>query len=206
MEETRLFGAPVTWFEQSQVWGDSIRVRARRRTIDTVFVRGSAFAAQRDSTLDRIQQLTGQNLTAIFRADSLRRITAGPTARAIRFLKTDTGTLKGAAQTSGDRIVLRFRGGSVWRTSILGGVESTYYRTPESVPSPFHLDGFQWTPERRPAKAGLLRGRWEEARLDGHSAPARPDSVAVPPDAEQVPPSRPDSSSSALSQSPSTSP
>ncbi len=199
VEETRLFRDPVVWFENAQVWGDSIRVRARRRTLDTVFVRGHAFAAQRDNALDRVQQLKGRTLTAFFRADSLRRIEAEPNAQAIRFLKTDAGALKGAAKTSGDRIVLRFRDGAVRRTSVIGGVESTYHRTPEAVPTPFHLEGFQWTPERRPTKEALLREERVRAQLGLSanrpppiprspytSAPADPaatgeDSTAVPP-------------------------
>jgi lipopolysaccharide export system protein LptA len=173
LEETRLFRSPVTWFERSQVWGDSIRVRARERSLDTVYVRGSAFAAQRDSVIDRIQQLKGQDITAYFRDDSLRRIVARPNARAIRFLKTDAGTLKGAAQASGDRIVLRFREGAVKRTSIQGGVESTYYRSQETIPDPFELEGFQWTPDRKPTKRDLLRERRVRERLDIHPSSQR---------------------------------
>lgn len=210
LEDTRLFRAPVTWFGRSQVWGDSIRVRSRRRRIDTVSVRGRAFAAQRDSTLDRIQQLKGKDLTAYFRANSLRRLVAAPNARAIRFLKTEQGALKGAARVSGDRIVLHFRDGDVHRTSVLGGVESTYYRTAETVPNLFHLDGFQWTPERTPTKAGLLARPRVRERLDrpppGETRPRspRPDSLrarptpdtlrtspTVPPDTSQTAASTP---------------
>lgn len=186
LEETRLFRGPVTWFERSQVWGDSIRVRATRRQIDTVFVRQQAFAAQRDTVLDRIQQLKGKHLTAHFVDNALRRLDAGPNALAIRFLKTGAGDLKGAARVSGDRIVLRFRDGAVRRTSVLGGVESTYYRTPAAVPDPFRLDGFQWTPGRRPTKDQLLGPAHIRERLAApppsrplaqRTRPLRPDSL-----------------------------
>ena len=156
LEETRLFRAPVTWFQQAQVWGDSIRVRARNRSLDTVFVRGSAFAAQRDTSIDRIHQLKGRTLTAYFRADTLRRLLARPNAEAIRFLADDNEELSGGLQTSADRIVLRFRNGSVHRVSVLGGVESTLYQKPDLIPDPFRLEGFQWTPERKPTRRGLL--------------------------------------------------
>jgi hypothetical protein len=165
----------VTWFERSQVWGDSIRVRATGRRIDTVFVRRRAFAAQLDSVLDRIQQLKGRHLTAHFVDNALRRLESGPNALAIRFLKTGAGALKGAARVSGDRIVLRFRDGEVRRTSVLGGVESTYYRTSETVPDPFRLEGFQWTPERRPTKEQLLMPARIRERL---AAPTLPSSLA----------------------------
>jgi lipopolysaccharide export system protein LptA len=190
VEETRLFGSPITWFEQSQVWGDSIRVRARERALDTVFVKGRGFAAQEDTTLERIQQLKGKDLTAYFRADSLRRLVAAPNALAIRFLSNQGGGLKGAAKASGDRIVLYVRGGTVRRTSIVGGVESTYYRTPEAVPNPFRLEGFQWTPDRKPTKAALLGEPRVRERLDlSPSAPrppvARAGEAAAPPDSGQ---------------------
>lgn len=159
LEETRLFSSPITWFERAQVWGDSIRVRAHERSLDTVYVRGSAFAAQMDTTLDRIQQLKGQDITAYFQADSLRRLLARPNGQAIRFMASENErTLRGAAKSSGDRIMIRFRQGTVRRISIIGGVQSSYYRKPEHIPDPFRLEGFQWTPDRKPTKRRLLRG------------------------------------------------
>lgn len=179
LEETRLFRSPVTWFERSQVWGDSIRVRARNRQPDTVFVRGSAFAAQRDSVLDRIQQLKALNLVAFFRAGSLRRLRAEPNAEAIRFLAAENDSLNGAARTSGDRIVLRFRDGGVYRISVIGGTQTTYYRQSENIPDPFELEGFQWTPDRRPTRKELLRDPRVRQRLDLDVGPA-PRRVAGP--------------------------
>ncbi len=174
LEETRLFRSPVTWFEGSQVWGDSIRVRARTRQPDTVFVRGAAFAAQRDSTLDRIQQLKARHLAAFFRADSLRRIRAQPNAQAIRFLAAEDDSLNGAARTSGDRIELRFAKGTVRRISVVGGTQTTYYRKPANIPTPFRLDGFQWGPDRRPTRRTLLHDERVRRRLDVDFRAPRP--------------------------------
>lgn len=174
VEETRLFRSPETWFEESQVWGDSIRVRARERSLDTVFVRGSAFAAQRDTAVDRINQLKGRNITAFFRSDSLRRIVARPNGEAIRFVANDRGALDGGLRTSADRIVLRFEKGEVKRTSVIGGVQSSYYRTPEDIPEPFELEGFRWTPERRPTRARLLQDERVRQKLDLDTIPPPP--------------------------------
>ena len=188
LEETRLFQAPVTWFEGSQVWGDSIRVRARNREPDTVFVRGAAFAAQQDSVLDRIQQLKGRNLVAFFQSGSLRRIRAEPNSRAIRFMAAENDSLNGAARTSGDRIVLRFRDGDVRRIRVVGGTQTTYYRDNENIPDPFELEGFQWTPKRRPTQQGLLRDQRVRRRLDLELDPSPPQGRQP---AAQVTPERP---------------
>lgn len=166
LEETRLFRNPVTWFERAQVWGDSIRVRARERTMDTVYVRGSAFAAQEDTTLERIQQLKGRNITAYFRRDSLQRILARPNGQAIRFSGSDDGTLNGASRASADYAELRFSDGEVETVKFGAGVQGTAYHEAEHVPDPFHLEGFQWTPEQKPTKADLLRDPRVRERLD----------------------------------------
>jgi lipopolysaccharide export system protein LptA len=182
IEETRLFRAPTTWFDDSQVWGDSIRVRARNRSPDTVFVRGAGFAAQRDSVLDRIQQLKAETITAYFDKGTLRRIRARPNARAIRFLAAENDSLNGAARTSGDRIELRFVDGSVRRVSVIGGTQTTYYRNSENIPDPFQLEGFQWTPARRPIRGELLRDARVRRRLDrGPARRDRPVAGPVPP-------------------------
>ena len=74
-----------------------------------------------------------------------------------------------------------------------GEHEGTYY--PEHLlPSPFELEGFQWVPERRPAKAPLLRDERVQARLAqyatlyGSSPIADPDESAdTGPNADRTP-------------------
>ena len=165
LEETRLFGAPITWFERAQVWGDSIRVRARERRLDTVYVRGAAFAAQRDTTVDRIRQLKGENITAVFRRNSLRKILARPNGQSIYFSASDDGTLNGATQASADAVTLRFAAEDLKRITFDGGVEGQAYHKKKYIPDPFRLKGFQWTPDRRPTRRRLLRERRVRERL-----------------------------------------
>lgn len=171
LEETRLFQNPMTWFEDSQVWGDSIRVLARNRSPDTVFVRGSAFSVRRDTALDRLNQLKARNLTAFFRSDSLRRIVAQPNARAIYFLASEADSILGAKRASGDRFLLYFSDGSVQQAVWKGGVEGVAYPNIEDIPTPFELEGFQWTPERRPTRTKLLRDERVRRRLDLDPSP-----------------------------------
>ncbi len=147
-----------------------------------MFVRGAGFAAQRDSVLDRIQQLKAETITAYFDKGTLRRIRARPNARAIRFLAAENDSLNGAARTSGDRIELRFVDGSVRRVSVIGGTQTTYYRNSENIPDPFQLEGFQWTPARRPIRGELLRDARVRRRLDrGPARRDRPVAGPVPP-------------------------
>jgi lipopolysaccharide export system protein LptA len=200
LEETRLFDNPIAWFERTQVWGDSIRVRARQRSLDTVYVRGAAFAAQLDTTVNRIRQLKGKDITAFFRRDSLRKILARPNGRAIYFSAAEDGTLNGATRASADVVEIRFANGDVKRITFGRGVQGTAYHKKEHIPDPFRLEGFQWTPERRPTRARLLRGKRVRERLDlgparaPQTEPPRPVARAVPDSAAQRPRGAPDGS------------
>jgi hypothetical protein len=179
-EESRLFRSPIAWFQDAQVTGDSIRVVARERSLDTVFVDGNAFVAQQDTATGRIQQLKGKTITARFHRDTLRVIVAEPNARAIRFLSGTDGEGNGAARPSGDRIAIRFRDGAVDRVSVIGGVQNEYYQEGK-VPEPFRLEGYAWTPDRKPTLRALMARPSVQDRLPGFDlrpASGRPD---VPP-------------------------
>jgi len=179
-EESRLFRDPVAWFEGAQVTGDTIRVVARERSLDTVFVHGNAFVAQEDTATGRIQQLKGRTITARFHRDTLRVIVAEPNARAIRFLSGEGGEGNGAAKPSGDRIAIRFRNGSVDRVSVIGGVQNQYYQEGK-VPEPFQLEGYSWTPDRKPRLEDLVDRPQVGQRLgDFGPRPTKPTDPTVP--------------------------
>ncbi len=175
-EVTRLYQSPITWFERTQVSGDTIRVMARDRSIDTVFVDSRAFAAQRDTTLDRIQQLKGRSMTAYFRQDSLRRIDAGPNAEAIRFLADSEDRLARAVKASGDRVRLSFRNGELRRVGFYQGVQGPVYDR-ALIPDPFELEGLRWLPDQQPTKRVLLNDHRARAYLQQPPLAARPDST-----------------------------
>lgn len=192
-EESRLFQDPIAWFQDAQVTGDSIRVVARERSLDTVFVDGNAFVAQQDTATGHIQQLKGRTITARFHRDTLRVIVAEPNARAIRFLSGEDGAGNGAARPSGDRIAIRFRDGAVDRVSVIGGVQNEYYQEGK-VPEPFRLEGYAWTPDRKPTLRALMARPGVQDRLPGFDLPPAPDRPAIPrPDSRRADSIRADS-------------
>jgi len=156
-EESRLFRRPMAWFQRAQVSGDTLRLAAHNDRVDSLFARGRAFVAQLDTLLDRIQQLRGQRLTGLFEQDSLRSLRMEPNAEAIYYMSDDDDRRSGAVRTSADRIIFTFAGDALESTRVLVGVEGTYYPE-ELLPPAFQLDGFQWLPERRPSRIGLLKG------------------------------------------------
>lgn len=158
IDEARFYRDPVAWFEASQVTGDTIRVKGRGGTIDTLFVTNNTFVAQRDTVLDRIHQIRGRDLVAVFADDTLRTLVIGPNAEAIRFQTDREDRPSGAVKASADRLTATFRDGKIARINYANGVEGTYY-SESLLPDPFRLDGFRWEPEVRPTREQLLEGQ-----------------------------------------------
>lgn len=168
-EETRLFGAPVAWLGASQVSGDTLRVVGTEGTVDSLFVRGAAFVAQRDSALDRVNQVRGRRLVGVFLPDSVRIFTVGPNAEALYFRRDDDGRLQGGVRASGDRVTFRFRGDEP-EELFFPGAEGTYYDA-GLLPEPFALDGFRWMPARRPSWPSLVEDPRVPLRIDARLRP-----------------------------------
>lgn len=155
-EEARLYRDPMAWFNQSQVSGDTIRVQARDASVDTLFVYGRTFVAQMDTVLNRVQQLQGEDLVAVFADDSLRTLRVGPQAEAINFRSDEQDQPAGAVRMSADRIIFHFAADALQRVSAVRGIEGTFYAE-SLLPDPFRLGRYVWVPERRPTRVLLMR-------------------------------------------------
>ncbi|MEM8485630.1 MAG: OstA-like protein [Bacteroidota bacterium] len=153
-EENRLFDNPMAWFDSYQLSGDTMRATAFDGKIDSLFVLRNAFAADQDSTTMRINQLKGKTLLGLFEQDSLKSLSVGPQAESIYFSVSEGSQLRGI-QTSGDRIELRFKNNDLNEIGYFSGIQGMYYDG-ALIPDPFQLDGFSWTPERRPQKNVML--------------------------------------------------
>lgn len=156
-ENTRLYGAPMAWFEDSQVSGDTLIVKARDSQLDTLLVRSSAFVAERDTVIERINQLRGQHLVGVFETDSVRTFTVGPRAEAIRYLTDDQNRPSDVVQMSADQLSFLVIGDDLQDITGTDGIQGTIYPS-DQVPQGLQLDGFVWQPERQPTKAALLEG------------------------------------------------
>ncbi len=159
-EENRLFNDPMAWFDSYQLSGDTMRATALAGKIDSLFVLQNAFAADQDSATMRINQLKGKSLLGLFEQDSLKSLSVGPQAESIYF-KVSADDQLGGIKTSGDRIELRFKDNDLDEIGVFAGIEGTYYDG-ALIPDPFQLDGFSWTPERRPQKNVMLE---DESRM-----------------------------------------
>jgi lipopolysaccharide export system protein LptA len=143
--------APVIWYQETQVTGDSMNIYLQRRAIHRVVVRGSAFAASRSDSLfpERFDQLTGESLTMDFADKKLRRIEVVDRAVSVYHAYEDS-LGNGVNRTSGDRIVMDFAAGRLQDIRFFSGIEGAYY--PENMvrrrEAEYRLPGFAWRATR----------------------------------------------------------
>jgi hypothetical protein len=149
--------APVLWYDQNQISGDSITARLSDNELRELHVVGEAFSISRSKpteqdTLyppDRFDQTSGKRITMHFADSKPQRIRVEQTAISLYYLY-DEGALNGVRRESSDLIIIDFDGGAVSEIRSIKGVEGTYY--PEKyvtgVESTYNLDGFLWRDDR----------------------------------------------------------
>ncbi|MEM6782737.1 MAG: OstA-like protein [Bacteroidota bacterium] len=190
----RLFTRPSVWVDETQVTGAAMTVLARAETLDTLRVDGQAFAAQRDTSLAKVNQIRGRTMLALFdeemqpdstRENTLRELLVWPNAEAIYFRAKEQeeedapplppdSLLDGAVQVSADSIAFTFARDTLRAVRGYRGIEGLSYAA-DIVPANLQLGGYVYTPERRPTQSVLLVPGSREAVRLGLS-----DSLATP--------------------------
>lgn len=156
--------SPIVWYstdstDENQVSGDSMFIALNQRKIETVYVRGRAFAISRaDSILrNRFNQMSGEEIIMHFAEDKVRQIDVDRTATTLYFLFEESKP-NGMNKTTGDHITMTFRDGRIDRIKVLNGVEGQYI--PEKLlrghEREYDLQGFNWQ-ERRSNDPATVR-------------------------------------------------
>jgi len=142
---------PVVWHAENQISGDSIVITTRDKKLQSVYVRGRSMAISRADSIHtaRFDQLSAREITLRFRNGKIVQIDADRTATSLYYL-FEGGSANGANRSSGDQILMEFRGGKLDRIKIVGGVEGKYY--PERMIAKheraYNLEGFRWITDR----------------------------------------------------------
>jgi hypothetical protein len=150
--------APILWYEDTQVTGDSINVYLAHRELERIVVMGAAFAISRSDSAhrERFDQLAGESLKMQFRERALRQIDVDVRALSVYHLYDDT-LANGLNKTSGDHIVMLFADGRAKSIRVVGGVEGQYFPEPmvRRREKEYQLPGFLWRDARPKLHARL---------------------------------------------------
>ena len=159
--------APVVWYQQTQVTGDSINVYLLKRKLHLVTVMNDAFAASRSDSVrpTRFDQMSGEVMRMYFAARGLERIEVDDRATSLYHLYEDS-LANGVNKTSGDHIIVSFADGKVQAIRILGGVEGQYF--PENMvegrEQDYALAGFLWRTNRPQIRVSDIRTAFMQSR------------------------------------------
>ncbi len=148
-ETFELWSNAIAWHEQVQLTGPYIKAIIKSGNIDSLKSYPRPFSVQEDTTLDRLNQITGDTLHADFNEGALNEIYVFGDSRLLRFTKNDADEPDGAVDLTAPNIRIFFEEGELSRMKAMGPVDGSYL--PESDETKERrLDGFSWDPELRP--------------------------------------------------------
>src|SRR5699024_1606897 len=81
----------IAWHENVQLTGPFIKAIIREGDIDSLISHPRPFSVQQDTSIDRLNQITGDTLEADFAEGSLKEIYVFGNARLLRFTKGEEG-------------------------------------------------------------------------------------------------------------------
>lgn len=146
-----LWSNAKAWHEEVQLSGPYINAKIVDGDIDSLKSHPRPFAVQEDTTIDRLNQITGDTLHADFEDGDLRQIFVFGNSRLLRFTKTEGGDPDGAVDLTAPNIRIFFEDGELDEMKAMGPLNGS--KLPETKETAQRqLDGFTWNPELRPQR------------------------------------------------------
>lgn len=150
-ETFELWSNAKSWHRQVQLTGPYIRAKIINGNIDSLISYPRPFSVQEDTSINRLNQITGDTLHADFNEGALREIYVFGDSKLLRFTKNDQDEADGAVDLSAPDIRIFFEQGELTRMKAIGTVNGSYL--PESDKTKNRrLDGFSWNPDLRPQR------------------------------------------------------
>lgn len=146
-----LWSNAKSWHKQVQLTGPYIRAKIVNGDIDSLISHPRPFSVQQDTSIDRLNQITGDTLHADFKDGVLNEIYVFGNSKLLRFTKNDQDEPDGAVDLSAPNIRIFFKDGELARMKAIGAVNGSYLPESEKTKTR-RLDGFSWNPELRPQR------------------------------------------------------
>ena len=144
-----MYGNPVLWNEQQQLFGDSIIIYMSDSTVDYVHVPSSAFVVQ-EIDIDYYNQMGGNDLKAYFKEGNIDRIDIDGSVETIYYLAEQDSSLMGLLNTQSSYLSIWFDEGALdrlkWWPLCEGKVTPMFLLMPEQKT----LRRFVWHDDIRP--------------------------------------------------------
>ncbi|TYP94920.1 OstA-like protein [Fodinibius salinus] len=140
-----------SWHEQVQLTGPYILAKIKNGDIDSLKSYPRPFSVQQDTSLNRLNQITGDTLHANFNEGTLRQIYVFGNAKLLRYTKNKKGQPDGAIDLTAPDIRIFFKNGQLKKMNAIGTVDGSYLPESEQTANR-RLNGFSWNPDLRPER------------------------------------------------------
>ncbi|MDX1670995.1 MAG: OstA-like protein [Balneolaceae bacterium] len=150
-ETFELWSDPIAWHQQIQLTGPYIRVRLKDEQIERLTSYPTPFAVQHDTTIDRLNQMTGDTLIARFNEGEISHIHLYNNSHLIRYTENENGQSDGAVELVAPSTRIFFKEGKLEELKSTGPVDGSYLPESEQTKEK-RIDGFSWNPNLRPRK------------------------------------------------------
>lgn len=148
---TFLRGGPTAWHKEIQLSGERIDLRFRDDQLERILATGKPTAAQRDTTLDRLNQMKADTLTVRFEDGEVSELELAPTGTILVHNKKDDDQPDGAIEMSAAHITIRFADGEATDVDARSGIRGRFLEEGAEAAT-FRLPEIRWEPERRPGR------------------------------------------------------
>ena len=145
----RMYGNPVLWNENQQLFGDSIIIYMADSTIDYVHVPTSAFVVQEAET-GYYNQLGGNDLKAYFKGKNIEHIDIDGNAESIFYPFEEDSTMLGLNYTQSSYLSIWFNEGKLDKLKIWPKSVGKMTPIPDLMPDQKTLQKFAWYGDLRP--------------------------------------------------------
>lgn len=146
-----LWSNAKAWHENVQLTGPYIKAKIRNGNIDSLKSYPRPFSVQQDTSIERLNQITGDTLHADFDNGTLKEIYVFGNSELLRFIKNEQDQPDGGIDLSAPQIRIFFENGELVEMKATGAIDGSYL--PESQKTAERqLKGFAWNPDLRPQR------------------------------------------------------
>lgn len=146
-----LKGGPRLWYEEMQLTGPYVLIQMENDSVRYLESYPDAFAVQRDTSINRLNQITGDTLYIQFDKGTVSHMQVYPMGNVLYFVKDADGQADGAIEMTAEFIKLLFNEGELQDVVARRNVDGTFHQENEGIGAR-RLSGFVWEPEMQPKR------------------------------------------------------
>lgn len=150
-ETFQLSGNPRAWHKNIQLTGPFIMVKLKDNEIERLESYPGPFVVQQDTSIDRLNQLSGDTLIARFSSGELSTMRVFNNSHLLRYMKNDNGGPDGAIDLTAADNTLYFEDGELVKFIAGKNADGSYLEESPEV-AERRLEGFSWNPGQRPKR------------------------------------------------------